>query len=439
MASCMGLGGRETRRAIPARCAFTLTELLVVIGIIAIGLALFLPATRSARESARRSQCTNNLKQIGLGLQNYADVYKCFPAGAVWGDGTSSRDPAAPQAPYHYPWSVAILPFIEQKPIYDAINKRLPIMSEPENPKKFTGQYSTTVPPAYGSNGFNLLQAQQIPAFRCPTDSTFRGPGDMPMTMMWSNYAASEGVCYFPAKRAGEDSAGPLKSSAPYDHKGIFTFGEWTTLAGIRDGTARTIAVAEVTVGSVCNQLKPSQRGVTTQATPIVSYTGPIPTPPDWSINDAQNPPGIFLQGGTGIPRSTLTINSQPQTRAPMVFRALWVAVTNSVTGGAPCAGGDFFSGALGGPCGGADGFELMSTGANAAPLYGVAPTYNALYPPNSDWPGPDSSHPGAIIAVFADGHTQTILQDITYAVWASLNTRAGEGELSGEESPKTQ
>jgi prepilin-type processing-associated H-X9-DG protein len=115
-----------------------------------------------------------------------------------------------------------------------------------------------------------------------------------------------------------------------------------------------------------------------------------------------------------------------------MVFRSLWVALTTSVTGGAPCAGGDFYQGALGGPCGGDDGFELHTAAGVSPPLYGVAPTYNALYPPNSDWPGPDSSHPGAITAVFADGHTQTIQQNVDYQIWASLNTRAGSETING-------
>ena len=117
-----------------------------------------------------------------------------------------------------------------------------------------------------------------------------------------------------------------------------------------------------------------------------------------------------------------------------MLFRACWVALTNSVTGGAPCAGGDFFHGALGGPCG-AGGFELKTASiGGAAPLYGVAPTYNALYPPNSDWPGPDSLHPGAIIAGFADGHVQTIANKIDYRVWAGLNTIAGGEQVADDD-----
>lgn len=255
-------------------------ELLVVLGVVVLGVALLLPAVQASRERARRSQCNNNLKQIGLGLQNYGDV-----------------------------------------------------------------------------------------------------------------------------------------------------FAEWSAFASFRDGTSMTIAVAEVTAASVCNQLTAAGAYVTPQATPLVSYQGDIPNPPDWLAGETRGATGFPLVGGTGRPRSLLrTTTGDP---APLVFRAFWAAATNSVTGGAPCAGGNFFSGALGGPCGGDDGFELKSAGGDSAPLYGIAPTYNALYPPNSDWPGPDSAHPGAIIAVFADGHTQTIAQDIDYKIWASLNTRAGNDEPS--------
>ncbi|HXT61316.1 MAG TPA: DUF1559 domain-containing protein [Pirellulales bacterium] len=408
------------------RCAFALKEVIVVTVVIGVAIALLLPAVQASREAARRSQCTNNLKQIGLGLQNYNDVFKCFPADAIWGDGSAKEGPLTPEAPYHYPWTVTILGFIECSPRYDALNKSIPIMADPKNPTSFTGQYSTTVPPAYGRNGYKGFQSQEMPSFRCPSDMTFHGPGEMPMNMMWTNYAGSEGVGYFPAVQPGGDTEEP-QSSAPDEYKGMFAFGEFTTFASIRDGSANTIAVAEVTAGSVCNQLSAAKRNVAIQATPIVSYTRPLPTPPEWAIDE------FLLRGGTGRPRSQLLTTLSPPTRAPMVFRACWVALTTSVTGGAPCADGDFFHGALGGPCG-AGGFELKSAPiAGAAPLYGVAPTYNALYAPNSDWPGPDSLHPGAIIAAFADGHTQTIQQNIAYEVWAAMNTKAGEDSLGND------
>lgn len=104
---------------------FTLIELLVVIAVIGILIALLLPAIQAAREAARRSQCSNNLKQIGIALHNFHDAYKKFPTG---GEGTEFKVPAG-QKPYtifdtkdlHSPFTY-ILPFVEQKDIYDQIN-----------------------------------------------------------------------------------------------------------------------------------------------------------------------------------------------------------------------------------------------------------------------------------------------------------------------------
>ena len=91
------------------RRGFTLIELLVVIAIIAVLIALLLPAVQQAREAARRSQCKNNLKQIGLALHNYHDVYNTFPAGYIDQGVAANRG--------HYSWTSAILPYIDQAPL----------------------------------------------------------------------------------------------------------------------------------------------------------------------------------------------------------------------------------------------------------------------------------------------------------------------------------
>src|SRR5262249_22585489 len=98
---------------------FTLVELLVVIAIIGILVALLLPAVQSARESARRAQCINNLKQVGVAFQNYHDTYKQLPVGAYsccWGT-----------------WQMAILPFIEEKQLadlYQFLPKKFPVFDD---------------------------------------------------------------------------------------------------------------------------------------------------------------------------------------------------------------------------------------------------------------------------------------------------------------------
>src|SRR5450432_3348481 len=101
------------------RRGFTLIELLVVIAIIAVLIALLLPAVQAAREAARRIQCVNNLKQIGLALHNYHDALGAFPmsyaARGKFVDGMTDTTPG-------WGWATMILPQMEQSPIFNAVN-----------------------------------------------------------------------------------------------------------------------------------------------------------------------------------------------------------------------------------------------------------------------------------------------------------------------------
>ena len=106
---------------------FTLVELLVVIAIIGVLIALLLPAVQQAREAARRVQCTNNLKQLGLAMHNYHDTFNSLPYGQFSGQQYENTS----ENPNRATWFVAILPFVEQSTMYEMVQPQM--ASSPAN------------------------------------------------------------------------------------------------------------------------------------------------------------------------------------------------------------------------------------------------------------------------------------------------------------------
>ena len=192
----------------PKKHGFTLVELLVVIAIIGILIALLLPAVQAAREAARRSQCTNNLKQLALALHNYHDTYKAFPPYAQPPISTSSP------SIYGYSAQIKILPYIEQQPLYDQI-------------KTASRDFSRD------AGADSVTQGILVSAFVCPSDQPYPLAG----RLGYCNYKVS----------AGSNLGWSLGSLSR--HNGVFRPLTETNMAAIQDGTSNTIMLSEQLTG----------------------------------------------------------------------------------------------------------------------------------------------------------------------------------------------
>lgn len=195
------------------RRGFTLIELLVVIAIIAILIALLLPAVQQAREAARRSQCKNNLKQLGLALHNYHDVHNTFPyrMGGTNFTGTNGNDSN---------WGrgsgmIGLLPYFDQAPLYNQISSPLTVGAT-TFPAFGPGPWITTYPP----------WTTKIAVLVCPSDVNHAAAN----TLGDNSYAFSAG-----------DSA-DVNSSSP---RGLFGNISRIGMRDITDGSSNTVMMAE--------------------------------------------------------------------------------------------------------------------------------------------------------------------------------------------------
>jgi prepilin-type N-terminal cleavage/methylation domain-containing protein/prepilin-type processing-associated H-X9-DG protein len=202
---------------------FTLVELLVVIAIIGILIALLLPAVQAAREAARRSQCTNNMKQMALATHNYHDTHKCFPAlgAAQWTVAGGSRW-------IRYSGMIALLPYIEQQPLYDGMMAET-TPSGPGLPSPWNTGNSTFL---------NSFWKVKIPAFLCPSDATqFLEAQESPCRL---NYRMCVGDDYH---------QNHFRPDQGRQNRGIFQTERWAGMEAVRDGTSNTVMFGEAVAG----------------------------------------------------------------------------------------------------------------------------------------------------------------------------------------------
>jgi len=358
-----------------ARDAFTLIELLVVIAIIAVLIALLLPAVQSAREAARRSQCINNLKQIGLALHNYESAQGSFP----WNQGTTGTQyPTVDNG--KMPWDggngdewrtfgalALTLPYMEQSQVYNSINFGFGMHA-------WGGPWGNAID--CQSTGINTV----VKSFICPSDT---GQGK-------NSYRASNGTNWDWWSRSG--GAAPLTRPQP----GGQAIG---TIAQVTDGTSNTVAFFErlrgsgeqsAKVGNVWTGVNGSQWGMPTY---VLS-----------NLADTQ-----YLNQ-TVIPECQSDVKSRIQSKD---FSAVW-----------PWAGYYWASGEYTNSKG-----NMALTPNSQIPDcsgWGGVGAGIGFYSARS-------RHPGGVNVCMSDGSVRFVKDSIAQRTWFSLATREGEEVLSSD------
>jgi prepilin-type N-terminal cleavage/methylation domain-containing protein/prepilin-type processing-associated H-X9-DG protein len=357
------------------RQGFTLIELLVVIAIIAVLIALLLPAVQSAREAARRAQCVNNLKQLGLAVHNYISQTNVFPNQTIQNTTYWAWEPS---------WAAAILPMLEQQPIYNAINFSVPMLDL----GPFTG-----FPGGFPQNTTAGLTF--LPTFICPSESLIHQAGAQLVEYAQTNYAGNYGG---PAMLTSCNGLiVPAKGDLWIKSAGAGTL----SIAAVTDGTSNTAMFSEHLLGAGSGLDDPS-KSPAVAGSPLAKRA-------------------LFL-----APSVTLTADT-----GDVATLQKFVAACQAIPGGtAPTE--DATTGAN----------WIMAQGYDNASV-----SYTHVMPPNkyscigngAGWPTflvdgaqggygaaitATSNHPGGVNVCMGDGHVQFVKDSVSFQTWWALGSR---------------
>jgi prepilin-type N-terminal cleavage/methylation domain-containing protein/prepilin-type processing-associated H-X9-DG protein len=353
------------------RRAFTLIELLVVIAIIAVLIALLLPAVQSAREAARRIQCVNNLKQIGLGLHNYHSANGSFPMGCSSGMWSGIGVYNVKQ---NLSAHAQMLPFLEQTQVYNALNFSW-------------GCEDSTAVLCYVIN--STATNTQIKLFICPSDPR-GGTPDHNNTSNTNNYYGCVGTTMNFPLIANTNLNVP---SINWPSTGLFTYQQSYGIANVTDGTSNTIAFSESCVGNQSLTKHQKLIGLNSVGGLANSLLANAATNPALATAGIQAC-NVAWQTGSG--------NVDTQRGENWAHGCMAMTLFNTIV--TPNQYNDQWT-------------HCSSIGSTA-----LAALSNA-----------DSYHPGGVNVLMADGHVRFIKDSVSLQTWWSLGTRAMNEVISAD------
>ncbi len=368
-----------------SRRGFTLIELLVVISIIAVLIALLLPAVQSAREAARRTQCTNNLKQLGLAVQNYHANVNVIPALSMFpGYQFTVTMPITNGIGYSAPWTIPILPYIEQSVMLAG--------------------YNFSTPAVVGVGGVGGLENTtvtytQLATYLCPSENI----ADRPSLNATINYVGNYGG---PGQVTGY--SGTIVPVGDFNMIGLggTSLGRVgpVTIESIRDGSTNTALFSERLHG-------------TASGGPVAAGPGPnskrgtFSVSPSGSTGQGSGAAGAaaLVQACKAIPATAMSINTDHLGNTAFATNPFFLSLVSYNHVGAPNSMN----------CMNAGGENSYVTSAQYLGPFSSAPA--------------TSNHPGGVNLAMADGSVRFVKDSVDLKIWQAVGTRLGKEIVSGD------